>query len=89
MSNSMLEAMAIGLPGICTDCPAGGARAVIRDHENGLLVPVKDVQRLYLAMKELVEHPQLAAKLAYNAAKMRESQSKDIVMKQWKHLIDS
>ena len=29
ISNSMLEALAIGLPCVCTDCPAGGARMVI------------------------------------------------------------
>ena len=46
MSNSMLEAMAIGLPCVCTDCPAGGARAVIKDGENGLLVPVNDTDAL-------------------------------------------
>lgn len=31
MSNSMLEAMAIGLPVVCTDCPIGGARMVIEN----------------------------------------------------------
>lgn len=30
LSNSMLEAMAIGLPVVCTDCPCGGARMVDR-----------------------------------------------------------
>ena len=30
MSNSMLEAMAIGLPVVCTDCPIGGAKMVIK-----------------------------------------------------------
>ena len=46
MSNSMLEAMACGLPCVCTDCPAGGARAVIHDHENGLLTPVGNADAL-------------------------------------------
>ena len=60
MSNSMLEAMALGLPCVCTDCPAGGARAVIKDGENGLLTPVGDADALYLAMKKLIENPELA-----------------------------
>ena len=30
MSNSMLEAMAIGLPCVCTDCDGGGAREIIK-----------------------------------------------------------
>ena len=89
MSNSMLEAMAIGLPVICTDCPAGGARAVINDHENGLLVPVKDSHALYLAMKELIDNPELAKKISKNAIKIRVSQSKNNIMEQWDALVKS
>ena len=39
-------AMALGLPCICTDCPAGGARMVIRNGENGILTPVGQVEPL-------------------------------------------
>lgn len=87
MSNSMLEAMAIGLPVVCTDCPAGGARAVIKDHENGLLVPVNDPQSLFLAMKELIDNPELATKLSENAIKIRRSQSEKVIMEQWNALL--
>ena len=34
----MLEAMAIGLPTICTDCAGGGAREIIEDGVNGFLI---------------------------------------------------
>ena len=51
ISNSMLEAMAAGLPTICTDCPCGGARATIKDGVNGLLVPVGDEDALADALK--------------------------------------
>ena len=87
MSNSMLEAMAIGLPVICTDCPAGGARAVIRDHENGLLVPVKDAGALYRAMKELIEDPGLAERLSRGGREIRETQSCDGIINQWMEII--
>ena len=50
ISNSMLEAMAIGLPVVCTDCLGGGAREMINDGENGLLVPVGDSNALTAAM---------------------------------------
>ena len=53
LSNSMLEAMAIGLPVICTDCPCGGARMVIRDGENGYLIPVGDKDALLAKMRLL------------------------------------
>lgn len=88
MSNSMLEAMAMGMPVVCTDCPAGGARAVIKDHENGLLVPVGDADAMYRGMKELIETPALADTLGKNAAKIRETQSVENIINQWLELIN-
>lgn len=87
MSNSMLEAMAMGIPVVCTDCPAGGARAVIEDHVNGLLVPVGDVEALYKAMKELIDKPELAAKISSNATAIRDTLSVDKITNQWLELI--
>ena len=88
MSNSMLEAMASGLPCVCTDCPAGGARAVIKDGKNGLLTPVGDAEALYLAMKKLAENPELANKLSANSVKIRDEQSVDKIIKKWMNLIN-
>lgn len=87
MSNSMLEAMAIGLPTICTNCPAGGAKAVIKDHENGILVPVNDVQAMADAMKEVADNPELAEKLSINGTKIREDLSVDKIVNQWTELL--
>ena len=89
MSNSMLEAMAMGLPTVCTDCPIGGARAIIRDHENGILTPVGDADALYSAMKEIAEDPQLARKLSENGRKIREQLSPDRIAEEWISLIES
>lgn len=88
MSNSMLEAMAMGMPCVCTDCPAGGARAVITDHVNGILTPVGDAEALYQAMKELIDNPELANRLGENAVKVREEQSTEKIIKKWMELID-
>lgn len=88
MSNSMLEAMAIGMPVVCTDCPAGGARAVIRAYENGILVPVRDEEKIYLAMKELIENPELTDRLSQNAVQIREEQSLDRIIEKWMEIIN-
>lgn len=88
MSNSMLEAMAIGLPTICTDCPAGGARAVIKDHENGILVPVNDVQALANAMKEVAGDSTLSEKLSVNGVRIREKLTLEKIVKQWMEIIN-
>ena len=88
MSNSMLEAMAIGLPTICTDCPAGGARAIIKDHENGILVPVNDAEAMCKAMCEVADNPELAEKLSINGTKLKEDLAVDKIVNQWMEIIN-
>ena len=87
ISNAMLEAMAIGMPVVCTDCPVGGARSVIEDKENGLLVGVNDVEGMYLAMKEIIEHIEFAEKLSVNASKLKEQLLLQNIAKRWMDLI--
>ena len=60
ISNSMLEALAIGLPCVCTDCDGGGAREMIRDGENGLLVPKGDKKAVADAIERLISDPDYA-----------------------------
>ncbi len=88
LSNSMIEAMAIGLPCVCTDCLGGGARELITDSENGLLVPVNDVEALYKAMKRLIEEPGLAKKCSENALKIKEKLAPERISAQWLDIIE-
>lgn len=87
ISNAMLEAMAIGMPSVCTDCPIGGARATIKDGENGLLVPVNDAEALYKAMKRIIEEDGLGEKLSFGGEKLREELSLEKTAKRWMELL--
>lgn len=87
MSNSMLEAMAIGLPTICTDCPIGGARTIIDNGVNGLLVPVGNVTEMANAMCSVVEDSSFATKLTDNGSLVRERLSSVSVFNQWLDLV--
>ena len=89
MSNAMIESMAIGLPVVCTDCPCGGARACITDHENGLLVSVGNREGFTRAMLELIESPETVRKLSQNAVKIRAQLSEERICKQWDKLINA
>lgn len=83
ISNSMLEAMAMGMPTVCTDCDGGGAKEIIRDGENGLIVPKGNAEALYKAMKRVIEEPTLADKIGNNAYRIREELSIDKIAKEW------
>lgn len=60
--NSVIEAGAMGLPSIVTDI--NGANEIIIDNRNGLIVPPRDAEALYLAMKRMVVEPELRNSLA-------------------------
>lgn len=83
MSNSMLEAMAIGLPTICTDCSGGAARMLINSYENGIVVPKNDISSLYQAMKYIVEHPEVADEMSKKATLIRKKLSLEWIGSQW------
>ena len=86
ISNSMLEALALGLPSVVTDCPAGGARLAINDRENGMLVPTGDEQALYTAMKYMLENPEEAIRMGKNAAHIRERWPIEKIAERWLEL---
>ncbi len=88
MSNSMLEAMAIGLPVVCTDCPIGGAKMVIKNGVNGLLTPIKDEQKFAEAMIYLLENPKLAENMGRKASELRHELSPEKIAKQWEELLE-
>ena len=88
LSNSMIEAMAIGLPCVCTDCLGGGAREVIRDGENGLLVPMQNVDALCGGMKRFVDDPAFAQACGHRAAAIRGELSAEVIAARWLELIE-
>ena len=87
MSNAMLEAMAIGMPVICTDCPIGGANAVINNYENGILTEVGNAKEMCEAMKKIANDKDLTNKLSHNAAQIRYELSLDNTAKKWMELL--
>ncbi len=87
ISNSMLEALAIGLPSICTDCPVGGARLVIESGVNGILVPLRDAEALAEAMTAVADDRELSERLSKAAVGVKTRFSVDNIIAQWKEKV--
>ena len=57
LPKSLIEAAAIGRAIVTTDVP--GCREVVQEGENGFLVPVRDEKELAIAIKKLINSPDL------------------------------
>lgn len=68
---AMLEAMAAGKAIVVT--PVGGIPEVVKDRENGLLVPPGDAHALAQALREILEDSSLGKMLAENAVRTVEA----------------
>jgi len=81
MSNSMIEAMCLGLPCICTK--VSGAIDLIRDGENGLLVDVGDIEGLTEKMCKVADDATFAENLCNNAKQLYATLRTENISKQW------
>ena len=88
ISNSLLEAMALGLPCVSTDHTPGGARMLITDHENGLLAPVGDAEALARAMCEFAEDPTLAKRCGEEARNVLCRFAPEKIVDEWEAYIN-
>ena len=87
MPNALMEAMAMGLPCIATDCPIGGSREIIRDGENGILVPVNDSDYLANEILKVLGDNDLQCRLSLEASKIRNTLDISVIAKKWEELL--
>ena len=66
--NVVIEAGAMELASIVTNI--NGCREIVTNHKNGLVVPAKDVESLYFAMKSFVDWPERVRQIASKARMM-------------------
>lgn len=85
--NALIEAMALGIPCISTDCLGGGARLLIENGENGSLVPCNDVDKLVKAIGEMVDNPKRAEQMGAKGQQVCERFASDSIYHQWELFI--
>lgn len=87
LSNSMLEALCMGVPTICTKCGGGGAEAVIQNDINGILVDIDDDTAEAAAFNKIVENLSYSDSLTNNALTLRQSLSLETIGNEWADLL--
>ncbi len=86
MSNALMEAMAIGLPCISTNC--SGSDELITNGKNGLLVSVGDEEGLVGAMTYIADNYEEAKKIGAVARAFSTCFSTENVIDQWRNAIE-
>lgn len=86
MPNALMEAMAVGVPVISTDCPCGGPKLLLEKNDYGILVPCGDTSRMAEAMKNMLSRDMLERyhKQALIRAEIFEPQK---IFKQWEEFL--
>lgn len=84
--NALIESMAMGLPVICTDFATGVAREFIHE-ENGIVVPVGDVEKMSCAILELIGDSNRCQKAKAVNSKIRDTLGVDKIIKEWEQII--
>ncbi len=88
LPNALLEAMALGLPIVATDCPCGGPRTVMTNEVDGLLVPVGDEDAMAEGICRLIEDRTLAERLGRNAREIHRRVNGKEIVGQWRNYIE-
>lgn len=83
MPNTLLEAMAVGLPCISTDCPCAGPRTIIDHGKDGLLVPIEDEKELARSILLLLEDKNFYNRVCRNAKEKSKIFKPSYIFKQW------
>jgi glycosyltransferase involved in cell wall biosynthesis len=84
---SVIEALACGLPVVSTN--VGGIPYLLEHEKTALLVPPQNVAEMTSAVLRLLSDFRLASHLSENGRKLAESFDWEVVLPQWRHLLNN
>ena len=84
---SVIEAMALGMPVVSTN--VGGLQYLITDHVDGILVPPGDAGAFTAQIDYLINNPLATGAISEQARKEASRYSEEIVLQQWRQLLDA
>ena len=86
LSNTLIEAMASGLPVIAFDCETGPREIIRHDIDGVLVAQVEDDEALAAHMADLMARPERRTSLARRAIDVRDRFCTARIMTMWSHL---
>ena len=86
MPNALMEAMAVGMPCIATDCPCGGSEVLLRD-ACGILIENNNRDELRKAILSLLEDDDLRHACSENAAKKARQYKSELIFPKWESFL--
>lgn len=83
ISNSIIEALALGIPVVATDCPVGGSKQFVSSDYNGALVPMKDENAFAKAIINILSDSDKWNLFSKNASEIRNVLSITKIGEKW------
>ena len=87
MPNALMEAMALGIPSIATDCRPGGARTLIEDGVNGFVVPLRNVDALANMMSYVLSNPNVAKTISNGGRQITLTHDEERTFNKWEKFL--
>ena len=88
MPNALAEAMVLGLACVSTDCSPGGARMLINNGKNGIIVPCNDADAFSVALRSLLSDTDLAKALGAQARRIKECLMVEKIASEWEEYFE-
>ena len=89
MPNALLEAAALQIPCISTNCPIGGAKDILENGKKGILIPVNDEKELATQMKLLALSKEACNRFSDECVDIKKKYGVDVISKRWLDFIES
>ena len=83
MPNALMEAMAVGLPCISTDCPCGGPKELITNGKDGLLFEVRNKAELIKKIEIILSDDCFRINIGQKAKEKAALYKKNIIVNSW------
>jgi len=83
--NSLIEALSVGVPSVATDCSPGGAALLVKNNENGFLVPRGDIEAVAEGLLKIIENKEISDRFSKKGPEICDEFSEEKVADMWEN----